>query len=108
MDFELQELLWVLKGGLGAGPWWGDSHGAALTTYHFSQCCALSRVRLFAVIWTVARQAPLSMGFSRQEYWSGLPFSSLGDFPNPGIESTCPVSPALQADSLPIEPLGRP
>ena len=48
--------------------------------------------------WTVARQAPLSMGFSRQEYWSGLPFPSAGDFPNPGIEAT---SPALQADSLP-------
>ena len=46
---------------------------------------------------TVARQAPLSMGFSRQEYWSGLPFPSAGDLPNPGIE---PRSPALQADSL--------
>ena len=48
--------------------------------------------------WTVARQASLSMGFSRQEYWSGLPFPSLGDLPNPGIE---PESPALQADFLP-------
>ena len=46
--------------------------------------------------WTVARQAPLSMGFSRQEYWSGLPFPSPGDRPNPGIK---PRSPALQADS---------
>ena len=54
--------------------------------------------------WTVARQAPLSMGFPRQEYWSGLPFPSPGDLPNPGIE---PRSPALQADSLPAEPLGR-
>ena len=51
--------------------------------------------------WTVARQAPLSMGFSRQEYWSGLP--SLGDLPDPGIE---PGSPALQAASLPSEPPG--
>ena len=50
--------------------------------------------------WTVACQASLSMGFSRQEYWSGLPFPSLGDLPNPGIE---PESPALQADSLPAE-----
>ena len=50
--------------------------------------------------WTVARQASLSMGFSRQEYWSGLPFPSLGDLPNPGIE---PESPALQADFLPTE-----
>ena len=50
--------------------------------------------------WTVACQAPLSMGFSRQEYWNGLPFPSPGDLPNPGIE---PGSPALQADSLPTE-----
>ena len=49
---------------------------------------------------TVARQAPLSMAFSRQEYWSGLPFPSPGDLPNPGIE---PSSPTLQADALPTE-----
>ena len=51
-----------------------------------------AHVRLFATPWTVISQAPLSMGFPRQEYWSDLPFSSPGDFPNPGIE---PVSPAL-------------
>ena len=51
--------------------------------------------------WAVAYQGPLSMGFSRQEYWSGLPFPSPGDLPNPGIK---PGSPALQADSLPSEP----
>ena len=51
--------------------------------------------------WTVAYQAPLSMGFSRQEYWSGLPFPSPGDLPNPGIK---PGSPALQADTLTSEP----
>ena len=56
-------------------------------------------------LWTVAFQGPLSMGFSRQEYWSGLPFSSPGNLPDPGIE---PVSPALQADSLPVEPPGKP
>ena len=56
------------------------------------------------VKWTVARQAPLSMGFSWQEYWNGLPFSSPGDLPNPGME---PKSPALQADSLSSEPLGK-
>ena len=50
--------------------------------------------------WTVACQAHLSMGFSRQEYWSGLPFPSLGDLPNPGIK---PRSPVLKADSLPTE-----
>ena len=61
---------------------------------------SLSRVRLFATPWTVAHQAPRSMKFSRQEYWSGLPFSSPGDLPNPGIE---PRSPALQAGALPSE-----
>ena len=62
---------------------------------------SLSRVRLFATPWTVAYQAPPSMGFSRQECWSGLPFPSPGDLPNPGIE---PGSPILQADALPSEP----
>ena len=52
--------------------------------------------------WTVARQAPLSMGFSRQEYWSALPFPSPGDLPDPGIKTR---SPALQADSLPTKHL---
>ena len=64
----------------------------------------LGCVRLFATLWTVARQAPLSMGFSRQEYWSGLPFPSPGDLPNPGIE---PRSPALEADALTSEPPGK-
>ena len=54
--------------------------------------------------WTVAHQAPLSMGFSRQGYWSGLPCPPPGDLPNPGIE---PRSPTLQADSLPSEPPGK-
>ena len=62
--------------------------------------CALSRVQLFAAPWTVAHQAPQSMRFSRQEYWSGLPFPSPGDLSNPGIE---PRSPALQADALTSE-----
>ena len=61
----------------------------------------LSRVRLFATPWTVAYQASLSMGFSRQGYWSGLLFPSPGDLPDPGIE---PRFPALQADALPSEP----
>ena len=65
----------------------------------------LSPVRLFATPWTVARQAPLSMGFSRQEYWSGLSFSSPGDLSNPGIK---PGSPALKADALSSEPPGKP
>ena len=61
-------------------------------------------VCLFEILWTVARQAPLFMGFSRQEYWSGLPFPSPGVLPDPRIE---PGSPALQADSLPSEPPGK-
>ena len=65
---------------------------------------SLSRVRLFATLWTVAYQAPPSMGFSRQEYWSGLPFPSPGDLPDPGIE---PRSPTLEADALTSEPPGK-
>ena len=60
---------------------------------------------LFATPWTVVYQAPPSMGFSRQECWSGLTFPSPGDLPDPGIE---PRSPALQADALPSEPPGKP
>ena len=65
----------------------------------------LSRVQLFVTPWTITYQAPLTMGFSRQEYWSELPFSSPGDLPDPGIELR---SPALQADSLPSKPLEKP
>ena len=65
------------------------------------KCLSLSLIWLFATPWTVACQAPLSMEFSRQEYWIGLPLPSLGDCPNLGIE---PGSPALQADSLLSEP----
>ena len=66
---------------------------------------SLSPVQLFATLWTVAHQASLSMRFSRQEYWSGLPVPSPGDLPDPGIE---PRSPALQADALTSEPPGKP
>ena len=62
----------------------------------------LSRVQLFVTPSPIADQAPLSMGFSRQEYWSGMPFPSPGDLPGPGIE---PGSPALQTDAFPSEPL---
>ena len=65
---------------------------------------SLRHVRLFATPWGVAYQAPPSVGFSRQEYWSGLPFPSPGDLPNPGIE---PRSPTLRADALPSEPPGK-
>ena len=59
----------------------------------------------FATLWTVAHQAPLSMGFSKQEYWSGLPFPSLGDLPDPGIE---PASPTLEGGFFITEPLVKP
>ena len=65
----------------------------------------LSHVRLFATLWTVAFQAPLSMEFSRQDCWSGLPFPPPGDLPNPGME---PVSPALAARFIITEPPGKP
>ena len=57
--------------------------------------------------WTVARQAPLSMGFSRKEYWSGLPFPTPRDLPNPEIRPACLASPSLAGDSLPLSPQGR-
>ena len=71
-------------------------------------CSCFSHVQLFVTSWTIARQAPLSMGFSRQEYWSRLPYPPLGDLLDPGTESPSPVSPALEADFLPAEPLGKP
>ena len=64
-----------------------------------------SRVRLFVTLWTVALKAPLSMGFSRQDYWSGLPFSTPGDLPNPGIE---PASPALAGRFFTTKSPGKP
>ena len=66
---------------------------------------SLSRIRLFVTLWTVAYRAPPSIGFSRQEYWSGLPFPSPEYLPDPGIE---PGSPALEADTLTSEPPGKP
>ena len=77
---------------------WQPSHGEAWKVK------LLSRVRLFATPWTVVYQASPSMGFSRQEYWRGLPFPSQGDLPDPGIE---PWSPALEANALTAEPPGR-
>ena len=94
-----------------------DSNGmrtAQLATKNWAKGCVcvcvlghFSHVQLFATLWTVVQQAPLSMGFSRQEYWSGLPCSLPGDLSNPGIEPESPESPALQADSLPAELSGK-
>ena len=66
----------------------------------------LSHAQLFATLWTVALQAPLSMEFSRQEYWNGLSFPLPGVLPNPRIKTASPSSPVLQADSLPLSHQG--
>ena len=73
-----------------------------------STASRLSRVRLFVTPWTAACQAPLSMKFSRQEYWSVLSSPPSGDLPDLGIKPASPVLLALQADSLPTEPSGKP
>ena len=70
--------------------------------------CMLSLVQLFVTPWTVAHQAPLSLGFLRQEYWSGLPFPSPEDIPDPRIEPLSPVSPALAGRFFSTEPLWKP
>ena len=67
----------------------------------------LSRVRLFVILWTLACQAPLSMGFSRQDYWIRLPFPPTEDLPNPGIKPVSPVSPALAGGFFTTEPPGK-
>ena len=66
-----------------------------------------SHVQLFVTPWTMAHHSPLSMGFSRQEYWSGLPCLPPEDLPNLGIDPTSLVSPALEADSFTTEPSGQ-
>ena len=77
----------------------------------FNDVCILSHSVVsssFMTPWTVAHQAPLSMEFPRQEYWSGLPFSTLGDLLNPGIENMCLMSPALAGGFFTTMPLGKP
>ena len=70
--------------------------------------CVLTHVQLFATPWTVAQKAPLSMGFSRQEYWSGLTFPSLGDLPDSGIDSRLLRLLYRQVDYFPLAPPGKP
>ena len=86
--------------------WWCNDY---MNKIALRICClkwkSLSQVQLSETPWTVACQSPMSMGCSRQEYWSGLPFPSPGDLPNPGIK---PTFPTLQVDSLPSEPPGKP
>jgi len=83
----------------------GGSTTVAFKTVHCVCVQSLTHVWLFATTRTVACQAPLSIVFSRQEYWSGLPFPPPGDLPNPGIK---PVSPALAGGFFTTEPLGSP
>ena len=75
---------------------------------HACVLSCFSRVQLFVTPWTVAHQVPLSTGFSRQEYWSGLPSPPPEDRPNPGIKPESPPSPALQVDSLLLSHQGSP
>ena len=90
---------WKIRVGRERGP------GVSFPASPCLVCQLLSPVWLFATPWTVAHQAPLSMGLSRQEYWSGLPCPPPGDLLDPGME---PGSPTLQADSLPSEPSRKP
>ena len=80
---------------------------AVFNTWYVHACMlgCFRHVRLFVTLWAIAHQAPLSMGFSRQEYWTGLSCPPQGDLSNSGIE---PRSPLLQVDSLPTEPPGKP
>ena len=88
-----------------SGPFtWHPVTSCSVTMHVLSRSLVSDTVTL----WTVARQAPLSMGFSRQEYWSGLPFSSSGDLPDPGVESTSLVSPALAGGFFITVPPGKP
>ena len=72
------------------------------------RACVLSRIQLFVTPWTIACQASPSMEFSRQEYWSGLPFPTLEDLPDPRIEPVSSVSPVLAGKSFTTEPPGKP
>ena len=83
-----------------------DLHLSFLISHPLAQ--SLSHVQLFATPWNAASQAPLSMGFSRQKYWSELPFPIPGDLPNPGIQSVSLVSPALAGRFFTSEPRGEP
>ena len=88
-------------------PWDSPGKHTGVGCHFLLQCMKVkseSEVAQSATPWTAAYQAPLSMGFSKEEYWSGLPFSPPGDLPNPGIKPSSPVSLALQAYSLPTEP----
>ena len=98
---------------MGSGLSWEGSTGSCsvIRIYNVCVCAVLSYSIMsdsFVTPWTVACQAPLSMGFPRQEYWSGLPFPSPGGLPDPGIKPTSPLSPVLAGGFLTTEPPGEP
>ena len=98
-------LPWRIRAPRTHGGWGHDFQFSPPFLFRSESVSCFSCVRLFTTAWPVAPQAPLSVGFSRQEYSGGLPFPFPGDLPNPAIE---PVSPALQVFSLPSEPPGKP
>ena len=102
IDLNLRKLQEIVKA---RGSWCAEVHEVTKSWIQLeSEVKSLSRFQLFATAWTVAYQASLSLGFSKQEYWSGLQFPSPGDLPEPGVE---PGSPTLRADALPSEPRGE-
>ena len=88
-------MVWCLRLGTSNAGGVGLIPGQRTKIQHAVIVSSLSHVQLFVIPWTAARQAPLSMEFSMQEYWSGLPFPPPGDLPDPGIEPTSLMSPAL-------------
>ena len=108
-SWQLQFSLWMTRLGVGEHHPLGRSSCFISSLWNSLFLFGHSVVSYsFAAPWSLARQAPLSMGFPGQEYWSGLPFPSLRDLPNPGIETASPNSPAFQADSLLLNQLRNP
>ena len=108
-SMEVQSLAWSFHQLLWPGPMDPTSAHGVFSLVELCVCvcvCVLSGVQFSVIPWTVAHQAPLSMGFPRQEYWSGLPCPPPGDLLDPGIKSMSPKSPALQVDSLPLRHVG--
>ena len=105
MQISLAEI-WAGKNQTAYGHPWDTErnnnswHVGRIILWHMPACTLHHFRWLFETSWTITRQTPLSMGFSRQEYWSGLSFPSPGDLPDPGIEILSPAAPALQVDSL--------
>ena len=104
----LKENLVLIKQPLHALPFLQTVETTNLFSAHACVLSRFSHVLLFANLWTLARQASLSVRFSRQEYWSGLPCPLPGDLPDSGMEPLSPVTPALQVDSLPLSHWGSP